>query len=99
MIDGTLTGDNYIDQLISRWNSACYAIRALKAMLSRKALKMLDFSYVHSIISYGIIFGGNTPNSTTIFRMEKKLRIIANFKEMDSCRELFKTMEILPFYS
>ena len=40
-------------------------------MLSRKTLKMLDFSYVHSIISYGIILGGNTLNSITIFRMEK----------------------------
>jgi hypothetical protein len=34
--DNTLTWDNHTDQLISRSNSACYAIRAVKAMLSRK---------------------------------------------------------------
>ena len=58
VVDDTLTWDNYIDQLISRLNSACYAIRAVKAMLSRKALRMLYFSYAHSIISCGIIFLG-----------------------------------------
>ena len=41
VIDDTLTWDNHIDQLISRLNSAYYAIRAVKAMLSSEALKML----------------------------------------------------------
>ena len=66
------TWDNHSDQLISRLNSACYAKRAVKAMLSRKALRMLYFTYVHSILSYGIIFWGNTLNSIKIFRKEKK---------------------------
>jgi hypothetical protein len=64
MVYDDLTWNNNIDQLIYKLNSACYAIRAVYAMLSRKGLRMLYFSYVHSIISYGIIFGGNTPNST-----------------------------------
>jgi len=72
VIDDTLIWNNYIDQLISRLNSACYAIRAVNAILSRKALWMLYFLYVHSIISYGIIFGGNTPTSIKIFIMQKK---------------------------
>jgi hypothetical protein len=54
--DDTLTWDNNIEKLISRLNSACHAIRAVKAVMSRKALRMLYFSYVHSIITYGIIF-------------------------------------------
>ena len=33
-VDDTLTWDNHTDQLISTFNSACYAIRAVKAMLS-----------------------------------------------------------------
>ena len=72
MIDDILNWDNHIEQLISRLNSAYNAIRAVKAMLSKKSLTMLYFSYVHSIISYGIIFGGNTPNSIQIFRMQTK---------------------------
>jgi hypothetical protein len=68
-IHDTLTWDNHIDQLISRLNSACYTIRAIKATLSR-----LYFSYTHSIIFYGIIFWGNTPNSIKILRKKKKKR-------------------------
>jgi hypothetical protein len=42
--DASLTWNNHIDQLISRLNSACYAIRAVNAMMSRKALRMFYFS-------------------------------------------------------
>jgi len=72
VIDEILNWDKHIDQLISRLNSAYYAIRAVKTMLLRKALRMLYFCYVHSVISYGIIFWGNTPNSIHIFRIKKK---------------------------
>jgi len=98
--DGPLAWGNHTDQLISRLNSARYTITAVKTTLSRDALRMLYISYVHSIISYGIIFWGNTPNSVKTFIMHKKvLRTITNLKKMDSCTELFKTMEILSFYS
>jgi len=73
VIDDTLTWDNHIDQLIFRLSSACYAIRAVKAMLSREALKVLYFSYVHYIVSYGPIFLDNIPLSIKIFRIKKKL--------------------------
>ena len=100
VIDDTLTRDNHIDHLISRTNSAYYAIRAVTAMLPRKALRILHFSYVHSVIFYGIIFWCNTPNNIKIFRIQKKKSIfIYNSRKMDSCREMFKAMEILPFYS
>ena len=36
VFDDTLTLDNHTDQLISRLNSACYVITAVKAMLSTK---------------------------------------------------------------
>ena len=71
MVDANLTWNNHIDQLISTLNSACYAIRAVNAMSSSKGLRMLYFSYIHStsIISYGIIFWGNTPHSIKTFRI------------------------------
>jgi len=69
MVDDNLTCKNHIDQLISKLNSASYAIRAVNAMSSRKALRMLYFSYVHSVMSHGIILGGDTCNSIKIFRI------------------------------
>jgi hypothetical protein len=51
-----LTCGNHIDQLISRLNSTCYTITAVKAMLSRKAFRMLYCPYAHSVISCNIMF-------------------------------------------
>ena len=69
MVDGTLTWDNYNDQFFSRLKSACYAIRVVKAVVSVKAVRMLYFSYAHSIVSFGIIFFGSTHNIIKIFRI------------------------------
>jgi len=61
---------------------------------------MVYFAHVHSIMSYGIIFGGNQLHSENIFKIQKKMiRIITNSRARDSCRELFKKLEILPLYS
>jgi hypothetical protein len=68
--------------------------------MSQEILKMIYFSYVHSIMTYGIIFWGNLPYSINIFRIQKRIiRIIMNVKTRDSCRELFKKLKILPMYS
>jgi hypothetical protein len=40
VVDDTLMWNNHIDQLIPRFNPACYAIRAVNAILSRKAFRM-----------------------------------------------------------
>jgi len=61
---------------------------------------MVYFAYVHSILSYGIILGGNQPHSEKIFKIQKRvIRIITNSRARDSCRELFKKLEILPLDS
>jgi hypothetical protein len=68
--------------------------------MSQETLRMVYFAYIHSIMSYGIIFGGNQPYSEKIFKIQKRVfRIIINSRTRDSCRELFKKLEILPLYS
>jgi hypothetical protein len=50
-------------------------------------------------MSYGIIFCGNQAHSEKIFKIQKRvIRIITNSKAGDSCRELFKKLEVLPLY-
>jgi len=58
---------------------------------------MVYFSIVHSIISYGIIFWGVSTHSKITFKIQK--RIIKNSGNKDSCRDLFKKLNILPFQS
>jgi len=62
--------------------------------------KTIYFSYFHSILSYGIIFWGNSAYSSNIFKIQKRIiRIIINARNRDSCRQLFKNLKILPLKS
>jgi hypothetical protein len=61
---------------------------------------MIYFAYVHSITSYGIIFWGNSTCSNSIFEIQKIIvRIIMKARNKDSCRPLFRQLNILPLYS
>jgi len=68
--------------------------------MSPETLRMVYFARIHTIMSCGIILGGNQPYSDKIFKIQKRvIRIIKNSRIRDSCRELFKKLEILPLYS
>jgi hypothetical protein len=99
-LDSTLSWKTHTDQQNSKLNSACYIIRSLKSLISTKNLRTVYFSYVHSIVAYGIIFGGNSPYSNNIFKLQKRaIRIIMNVDSRVSCRELLKKLNILPLHS
>ena len=75
-------------------------MRVLKPLSSLDALKLIYYSYFHSVLSYGIIFWGNTPHSNLIFKMQKKaVRIMMGIRNRDSCTEHFRRLKILPVQS
>jgi hypothetical protein len=68
--------------------------------MTQESLRMIYFAYVHSIMSYGIIFCGNSTHSNLIFKIQKRMvRIIMKARNKDSCRPLFRQLNILPLYS
>ena len=80
-IDSALSRKEHIAELTSKLNKACYAIRTLKASISPEVLRTIYFSYFHTIMTYGIIFWGNSSTSINIFRIQKGvLRIMTNTK-------------------
>ena len=99
-LDSRLSWKTHTDKLSSKLNSACYVIRSLKSVISTMNLRTIYFSYVHSIITYGIIFWGTPSDSYNLFKLQKRaIRIIMNVGNRISCRELFKKLNILPLYS
>jgi hypothetical protein len=59
--------------------------------MSLEVMELICFSYLHSIMSYGIIFWGNSVHSKYIFKIQKRtIRIITNAGIRDSCWDLFK---------
>jgi len=96
-VDTTLTWNNQIGELTPRLNKACYAIRLIKLFMSLDVLRSTYFLYAHSIISYGIIYWGNSSHSKEIFKIQKRIiRIIMNSSKNASCQHLFKELNILP---
>jgi len=99
-INDTLTWNTHIDNILPKLCSACFAMRSVKPSLSQQMLKAIYYSYFHSIMSYGIIFWGQSTNSIQVFRLQKKiLRIMMGCKNRDSCTKLFISLKILPLPS
>jgi len=85
---------------MSKLNTACFVIPTIQAIMSPETLKMVYFAYIHSIMNYVTILGGNQPYSDKIFKIQKRvIRTITSSRMRDSCRELLKKLEILPLYS
>ena len=80
--------------------TACYALRNINHIVPIDTLRVIYFAHIHSIISYGIIFGGNSFYANKIFILQNGIiRIITNTRPRDSCREILKSTEILTLYS
>ena len=99
-IDTSMTWKYHIGELTSRLNKGCYTIRLIKPFMSLNVLRSTYFVYVHPIISYGIIFWGDSSHSGDIFKIQKRIiRIIVNSNKNASCWQLFKELNILPIHS
>jgi len=59
-----------------------------------------NFHSINKVNNLSYNFGGDSPHSNNIFKIQKRtIRIINKSRYRDSCRELFKKLEILPWYS
>jgi hypothetical protein len=100
VIESTLSWSAHVQQLIPKLCLACYAIKAIKPFISQDAVRLVYVSYFPSLMTYGIIIWGNSSDSVQVFRMQKRVvRILMGSRCRDSCRELFKTLKILPIQS
>ena len=93
-----LTLEHHIGELTTRLNKTCYAIRSIKPFISLDVLRSTYLSYAHSVISYRIIFWGNSSYCEDIFEIQKIIiRIIVNSSRNVSCQQLFKDLKIISF--
>jgi hypothetical protein len=90
IIDNSLSWKDHINQLAIKPTSAVFVIRTLSSVVSQESLLMTYYAYVHSIMTYGIIFLSNSANSNLIFKIQKRtVRIIMKARKTDSSRPLF----------
>ena len=89
---------HHVEQVLNKMCTACYALRNIKHIVPIDTLRVIYFAHIHSIISYSIIFLGSSCYANKIFIFQKIIRIITNTRPRDSCREVFKSTEILTLY-
>ncbi len=72
-------------------------MQPVKLYVSPSTLKMIYYSFFHSVMTYGLLFWAHTSDSIKIFRLQKKIiRIMMGCRSSDS---LFFNLEILPLPS
>jgi len=99
-VDCALSWSDHVDLITKKLSNISYLIRNIKPYLSIFTLKMIYHSLFHSVMSYGVIFWGNSPHSTISFKMQKQaIRTMMECGYGESCRGLFVELKILPLAS
>jgi len=100
IVDNTLSWKPHIDHLINKLSTVCSVIRSVKLYVNTNATVVNYHSLFHAIMTYGIIFWGNSSHSIQVLRMQKKaIRIIIGCGNRESCTNLLKELNILPLMS
>jgi hypothetical protein len=99
ILDNTFSWKNHIDAIVSKLSSNCFAVRAVKPFLSQEAMRMVYF-YFHSLMTYELVFRGNSYHSNTVFKLQKRIiRIMVGIRDRESCREYFRKLKTYPLQS
>ena len=99
-ITNTLTWKLHIETILPKLSAASFAMMSIKLLISKQILKTIYYSHFNTIITYGLIFWGNSTHSARVFRMQKRIiRIMAGCRSRDSCRKWFVHFNILPLPS
>jgi hypothetical protein len=95
-IDDSMSWKTHVGVILPMLSSACFAIRAVKPYVSHQTLKAIYYAYFHAIMSYGVIFGGQSPDSLKVFLLQKRaIRTMMGCGGRDLCRRLFIELGIL----
>ena len=96
-INANLKWNYHIDSVKSKLNNGYYIIKQLQKITSPQILRMIYFACIHAHLKYGIIMWGGDPNCKRVFVQQKKIiRTIYKANQHTSCRNLFRTLGILP---
>lgn len=99
-LDQQVNWKQHIEKLSVNISRYSYALRVIRDNVWSGAALSAYHAYIQSRVRYGLIFWGNSVDSSRIFILQKRcIRIIFGLGFRDSCRELFRTCGILTLYT
>lgn len=104
LLDENLNWSEHCASLLSKLNSACFAIRTIKCLTNIQTAKLIYYSNFESHLRYGIEFWGHSPGARKIFSIQKRaIRFLCGLKSHDfiqpHCQEHFRKQKILTLFS
>lgn len=95
-IDSGLTWHSHVDTVCQKINRFVYALYRLSRLANQSTALMAYHGYVGSLLRYGLIMWGNSTTINRVFILQKKcIRSIYGVGQLESCRPLFKQLNIL----
>ena len=99
-IDSKLSWKAHVQDLVQKLNTALFTIRIVSEVSDISTRKIAYFAYFHSLMTYGVIFWGNSSDSKRVFLVQKRaIRAICGVSSRMSCRPLFSRLGILTLAS
>ncbi|KAG8259967.1 hypothetical protein J6590_108360 [Homalodisca vitripennis] len=97
-LDNMLCWTPHIENLCKKLNTSVYAIKQIKAISDLATARTAYFALFETHLRYGLAVWGaaSAENIEKILVIQKKaVRTLAGLQRLDSCREAFKSLNIL----
>lgn len=96
-IDADLTWNGQTEHLAKTISKNIYLLINLKNLVSQEHLLQIYFALFQSVLSYNIVlWGSGVNNINRLFILQKRaLRVIFNLGPSESCRDIFKSYNIM----
>ena len=101
-IDKNVRWENHINKLCNKLSKSLYALRILKNTVTQDVLLQVYHAYFQSHLTYAVEIWGHAAGCFVdrVFVLQKKaVRIICGAPPYSSCRKLFPSINVLPFYA
>lgn len=99
-VDSRLDWREHIAGLSADLSKYNFALRVLSMSVDRETAMIAYHAYVHSRMSYGIIFWGGSVDAGRVFVLQKRcIRSIFGLKPRESCKPIFFENKILTLVS
>jgi hypothetical protein len=99
-LDKNIKWSLHTQKLASKLCKIFFGLQVVRRVTGLVTVRTLYYAYFKSLLTYGLIFWGNSTNAKLIFRLQKRaIRVMMQIPKTASCKQRFKSLLILPLPS